>query len=635
MTHFVPGQIVLYYAQEQLCPGLLVSTGEGQNEVMEASGRLLKLTTDRFVLVSRLALAPVTQAVLSQWVDSLARCRESLPAESILAELSKLYDPFDIDAACAVAGFADDLSRFALFLLLKDRADLYLFKKGLFKLRSEEERTAFLRQRNLENERAAYLQEIASYLASWEAGAAPALSPQSRQKFLSELRDMQLAEGPKDLARILRNSSTGADPASRILELRLRLGDLEPETDPVAARSGIPILFDPGLWLQARPSAVGEALDLDAFSIDSADSPDHDDAISLQALPDGWQLGIHISDVAAQIPNGTELLREAQNRVSSLYLPSGSVPLLPPELSHHAFSLLAGAPRPALSLFVRLDNDLRPLNYEFRRVTLRPARNLTYDEVDARIAEQPYSTLLNVCRKLQSERTGGANENRQRYGWNLKVAGGEIQMQRVDNLSPARFLVEELMILYNRMMAEQASSRDLPLIFRNIAQYPEYSEDEDTPAPGIQAYLATEGKYHPGIGSQAYLHATSPIRRFTDIVNQAQFESLLTGSDQPYERGQLEDLIPAIEKRLAYLRGVAHRSERYWLLRFLRDKYLNFPLDAVLLKRLKIGFLAELPTWDKRIVLNCEDRPPLRVPVKLVIADVDLHDLLVQGDVIL
>ncbi len=635
MKHFEPGQIVLFYSQAQLRPGLLASVGERYCQVLDGSGQSLNLSTDRFILVSRVALASVTPAALNSWSQELQDCRDALDTEPMLAKLAGLSTPFEIDAACSELGYTDDLHRFALFLLLKDRADLFLYKKGLFKRRTEEERAVFLEQRNLENERAAYLQELAEFLAGVAAGKAPSLSAQTRNRFLAELRELQVAEGHRDLARLLRKASDGAETARQILDLRALLGDLDLETDPMAAGSGIPVLFTPDLWREARPSVTGEPIAVEAFSIDAADSPDHDDAISLQALPDGWEVGIHISDVAAQLALGSDLFREAQNRVSSLYLPSGSIPLLPSELSSQAFSLLESAPRAVLSLFVSLDQDLRPHRYEFRRATIRLARNLTYDEVDAQIAAKPYADLLRVCRKLQLERTGGANDHRQRYSWNLKVADGDMLMQRIDNLSPARFIVEELMILYNRIMAEQASSQDLPLIYRNIAQYFEPEDEEEAKFPGIQAYLSTEGKFHPGIGSQAYLHATSPIRRFADIVNQAQFESLLAGSPQPFSRNDLDEMIPVIEKRLLQLRAIAHRSERYWLLRFLRKKHLNSPLDAVLLKRLKHGFLTELTAWDKRIVLRCEDRPPLQTPVKLVIADVDLEELVVMGDVIL
>ena len=105
--------------------------------------------------------------------------------------------------------------------------------------------------------------------------------------------------------------------------------------------------------------------------------------------------------------------------------------------------------------------------------------------------------------------------------------------------------------------------------------------DNDTDNYGIQAYLSTEAKFHPGVGVQAYLHATSPIRRFTDIVNQAQFSALLAGNGQCFSRQDLEELIFSIEKRLQLLRAVAHRSERYWLLRWLEQKHLGEPLDAV------------------------------------------------------
>ncbi|MBW6514781.1 MAG: RNB domain-containing ribonuclease [Candidatus Syntrophosphaera sp.] len=632
MNAFEPGKIVLFYQQERLCAGLITAVTEQRCQVLDAVGASFNLPLGRFVFISQDVYTPVSSATLLSFEQEMAITLGSLPEAEILSVLSKIPTPFSFAEACAALVYEDDLRRFSLFHYLKERPDLFVSHKGQFRTRGEDELRLYREQQRREEERMRYLQEVERFLKD---GAGEDLPAQYRGQFLAELRELLVSQERKDLARLLRATAGDKALEEQVQALRLRLGDILPETDPMAAGSGIPILFPAELWRQAQASQSGPVSDAEAFSIDAEDAPDHDDAISIQALPEGWLLGVHISDVAACIPRDSDLYREAQSRVASLYLPGESVPLLPPELSHAAFSLVQSEPRPVLSLYARLDKDLKLLDHEFRRETLSLKHNFSYDEVDRRLESRPFDLLNKICLRLNEERTGGENGRKPRYFWNLKVSGHDIRMQRIDNLSPSRFIIEELMILYNRLFAERPMDSGLPLIYRNIAQFPATDEDEEAPAFGSQAYLSTQAQFHPGIGSQAYLHATSPIRRFTDIVNQAQFESLLEGKNQPYTSTELDELIPRIEKRLLYLRAVAHRSERYWLLRYLEQKHLGTPLDGILLRRLKHGYLAELSRWEKRLVLRCEDKPPLQAPVKLVVSKVDLDELVAYADVIL
>ncbi len=630
-----PGKVVFYYQQENLCAGLILSVLDQRCQVLATDGSELHFAVNRFVLVSQNPLSSPDIESLNQFQQAQFELANALSVAEISYNLQALEAPFSFADACASLDYSDDLHVFALFTFLKQHEDLLLCKKGLYRFRFADELGQYARGQQLLQERANYLQSIESYLSTLQKGSAAELSKELGSKFLSELRELTLSPEHKDLARLLRSNAPNEDPLNQIFELRLLLQDITPNTDPVAARSGLPIRFADDLWRAAVTPQAPINENVEAFTIDAEDSPDRDDAISLQVVDQGYILGVHISDVAAQIPMDSLLFAEAVNRVASLYLPGESVPLLPEELSHSTFSLIQGELRPVLSLYARLDAEYRLQSWEFRSEQIRVARNMSYNEVDKLLQDVTFASLLKISRKLQLERGSSQTDPKARYSWHLKVRDGDIRVQRIDNLSPSRFIVEELMILYNRLLAEQATKQEIPLIFRNITRFVEDEDDENAAVLGSQAYLSTEGKFHPGIGALAYVHATSPIRRVTDIINQYQFEALLASSDAPFGRKELEELINRIDKRLLLLRSVAHRSERYWLLRFLESKHLNAPLDAVLVKKLRHGYLAELTRWEKRIVLQCEDRPPLQVPVMLVIAKVDLEEQTVQGDVIL
>ncbi|MDD4224306.1 MAG: RNB domain-containing ribonuclease [Candidatus Cloacimonetes bacterium] len=640
MATYAAGTIVFFYHQARLCLGILAAPEGNRWQVLDMDGNAQTLAPERFVLGSDQTYPPPEPRSLKAFGQDLDEAFAKLDQQGIWTRLSQLSPLFSFEQAAEAAGCRADVCRFALYRHLRQREDRYLLKKGLWRLRSEEEISLHLARKDEEAARARYLEDVAGWLerigaADEETSTGPSAAKlggeeEFRRQLASELRGLLLDNEPKDLARVLRSGGSSLETAIR--SLRLALGDISAQTDPIAAASGIPVAFAAGLAAQAVAPASSEILDCKAFSIDAEDSADRDDAISWEETETGWRLGVHISDVASRIPLRSGLWQVARDRVASLYLPPQTIPLLPAELSEDAFSLHQNQLRPVLSLFAELDREARIRGFAWKRGWLRVTKNLSYEAVDRQLREEERSPLLDLCRKLHDARVGEGEERKPRYSWNLQVKEDEVVMRRVDDLSPARFIIEELMILYNRLLAERACQSSLPLIYRNVTQF---SEDEDEENFGIQAYLSTEARFHSGVGAQAYLHATSPIRRFTDIVNQAQFSALLAGVEPTFSRDQLGELILHIEKRLRLLRMVAHRSERHWLLRWLEQKHLGEPLDAVLLRRVKQGYLLELSRWEKRLVLRCEEGLPLRTPVKLVVARVDLEELLVFGDVVL
>jgi exoribonuclease-2 len=638
MTLIEPGRIVLFYQQAQLRTGI-ISGVEGRGfRVTDQEGGEHLLSPDRFIHITEQSYLPADAGSLQEFIEGMRLCLEDMDTEGVLATLTDDEGTFSFEEATARLGMGEDRESFALFHFLRSRDDIFSFKKDKYRALTDRERLRQGEKKSAEEARKSYLLEVEFYIKGLrdkgrESSREFAASPTGRQ-FAAELRSLLATNAPKDISRLLRTIYDEEARPEKINELRLQLGDIRPDTDPWAAASGIPICFPSGMQHEILPAGELPEADRGAFTIDAGDSADLDDAITLKQTSAGWRLGIHISDVASRISATSKLYAQAKERTASLYLPPGAISLLPEELSCGELSLLSGQERPVLTLSIDLDRDMKITRHEFSRKKLRVERNLSYDDTDRQLQDDPRSPLLSICRGLQKDRTGSEADKKARYSWNLKACGEDITMQRTDNLSPARFVVEELMILYNRMLAETAAEAQLPLIYRNIAQFPD-TDDEEAPTTGIQAYLSTRAQFHPGIGSQAYLHATSPIRRFTDIINQAQFEALLEGRKLPYSRADLETLIPSIEKRLLRLREIAHQSERYWLLRYLEKKHLSQPLDAILTRRTRQGYLAELLRWEKKIVLKCDDKPPLQVPVKVVVSSVDTSELTAWGDVII
>ena len=93
-------------------------------------------------------------------------------------------------------------------------------------------------------------------------------------------------------------------------------------------------------------------------------------------------------------------------------------------------------------------------------------------------------------------------------------------------------------------------------------------------------------------------------------------------------------LIPAIEERVLYLHSVAARSENYWFLRYLQQKYLQQPLDAILIRSITGGYIIELTDWDKHIFIKSDDMVPLHNPVKLILNEINPDEDWVKGEII-
>lgn len=634
MLAITAGMLALYYDQEALQIGLILNLSDGRCQILQKDGGHIFLRAERLLLLSESTYEPLDSTSLERFISQVDTCLQSFSSSGLLATLRELPQPFSFAQACAATRSIDDVQRFALFVQLKSMPEFIAWKKDAIRLRDEQEVRLYQQAREEAEARSAYLERISIWLQKLSQGEQQTLAPADRKSLLGELRQCQLQSGAKDLQRLLRGYAGQQGLEAFLHGLRLRLGDVSASTDPIAAVYGIPINFTEDLERQilSAPTELPEGPE--AFCIDAWDTPDYDDALSLQSSPQGYELGIHISDLACRINLASELFQESLERVSSLYLPGECVPLLPEELSNSEFSLVQGSKRPVISLQLSLDHNLRILNWRFIRQRVAIIANYNYQQVDAQITGQPFSILLQFARKLQEERQGEQTVRKQPHAWQLKVEDGKISLRKIDNLSPARFLVEELMVLYNSLFADYAVQSKLPLIFRNISQYSTDDQDTDEPVTGSLAYLSTAARFHPGIGAKAYVHASSPIRRVTDLINQFQFAALLNNTSAPFSGSQLDGLIPGIEKRLLLLHEISQRSERFWLLSYLREQCLDQPLDAVLLRRLRNGYVAELVKWGKKIVVCCEDRPPLQTEIKLVIREIDLDSLSAQATVI-
>jgi exoribonuclease-2 len=324
-----------------------------------------------------------------------------------------------------------------------------------------------------------------------------------------------------------------------------------------------------------------------SFSIDDVSTKDMDDAISLERTRDGYRLGIHITDAAALIPAQSELDTEAKRRAISIYCPEIVVNMLPEVLSEGALSLIAGQLRLALSCIIELDHRFSILATRVTPSIIRVGKRYTYKEVDESLyqSESELHLLYNITSHFEEQRIQkGALKGGKKEMLVVLDASGGLSLNEIDENSPARSLVAECMVLANSVFAEFGDKNNIPLIYRGQSA-PEPSEpnegDENSDSSAQTYQLRSKLKKsftsvtpvrHTSLALDAYIQATSPIRRYADIVNQRQLISFIKGGKAEHDAKEIEELIKSLDDPLATAQAISKETKRFWLLRYLQER---------------------------------------------------------------
>lgn len=357
---------------------------------------------------------------------------------------------------------------------------------------------------------------------------------------------------------------------------------------------------------------------LHMFSIDSEDTSDIDDALSLEETERGFRIGVHIADVAAAIAHGSSLHNEALLRATSIYCPDFQIPMFPPALSAGALSLVQGRPRQAVSFFVEVNRSGEVLSRAVLRSLIKVAKRLSYNEVDELLCRENSSTsfdektdfalpeLWALSVKLEERRCdNGAIAFHRREMTPVVDPAGNIRLEESMDDSPSRKLVGEMMILANETAALSARDAGVPLIFRS--QEPpdidiEAAAEEVPEGPAREYFLrsllkrsvaSTDPLPHAGLGLEAYTHSTSPIRRVIDLINQRQLMSSLESGTAFYDLDQMQLLKGQVEASLSEANAVQRDGARQWLLTYLERRNIR-SIGATIVKTDGPKPLAEL-----------------------------------------
>jgi exoribonuclease-2 len=396
-----------------------------------------------------------------------------------------------------------------------------------------------------------------------------------------------------------------------------------------------------------------------AFSIDDSSTTEIDDALSVQGLGSGTvTVGVHIAAPGLAIQAGSPLDQLARLRLSTVYMPGHKITMLPDDVVQ-AYTLLEGRDCPAVSLYVQFDEQsLEVKSSETRLERVPIAVNLRHDQLDAHLTEAwladaavpvgdvppaaarfrgELSFLFGLAKqlKLQREVVRGKPENFNRPDYNFRVpTAGEDGPQGDEPVeitvrkrgAPLDLIVAEAMILANSTWGLWLADIGVPGIYRSQASM----------APGVKVRMGTKAQPHAGIGVKAYAWSTSPLRRYTDLVNQWQIiaaarhgrTAALAAPFKPKD-AELFSIISAFDAAYSAYNGHQAGMERYWTLRYLQQQSIT-ELEATVFKE-GLARADALPLVLP--VLGAQDLPRgARVRVKL--GAIDLITLDVNGTVV-
>ncbi|WP_320676860.1 ribonuclease catalytic domain-containing protein [Prochlorococcus sp. MIT 1300] len=319
------------------------------------------------------------------------------------------------------------------------------------------------------------------------------------------------------------------------------------------------------------------------YTIDDDDAFEIDDAISLQTIGNQQWIWIHIADPSRYIGIDTPLDLEARKRAISVYLTDKVISIYPEVIAKSVLSLNAGRKCPAMSAGVHLDESGEVIKYRIERTFIKPKYRLTYKDADELIDFAPTEEIdLAVLSKLLKVRL------------NWRLSQSAIQLEQpigrfraknnkltVEILEPsvARSLVSEAMILYGTVVAQHCIANQLTVPFRSQSRFelPPNSSLINLPEGPVRNTTIrtnmTKGisgikpSPHFSMGLDAYVQATSPIRRYSDLIIQRQIISFSTGRPQYSDEDILsliDELSAASKQSLAITREDQYYSRYLW-----------------------------------------------------------------------
>jgi len=593
------GSIVEYIDQQKIISAVILSEKKGKLRLLNENSREVNFSEKRLSHFSELCLdTTLSRTALIHLLKQTAENRKKLSETIDILELWEILhdETDDIDLAamtlfCFDPPLTPDHEAAVIRAFFNDRL-YFKFNQLIFTPCTPAQVEAKKRQIKEEERKQRLIQKGVSWLALMLLENTSESAEPADKGVIDILKSYYLFGNDShvsSIARQMMKKSSLHDP-DQLFNIFVKAGIWKPDENIDLLSMDIPTKFSDSVLKNAEQLCKSHTQvfndplrrDLTAvplITIDGQSTQDYDDAISLENTENGYRLGIHIIDVDAYIKNGDPIDLAARQRTSSIYMPDDKLPMLPSSLSEDLCSLKEGETRPGISILVQMNRFFEVLDYSIVPSIIKVHKQMSYSEANLLNGKNdPITSLYKIATLLREKRLKAGAIQITLPEVNVWIdENKEIRYSKVDRENPSRMLVSEMMILANSLMAEFLSNHSTPAVFRSQPQPKQrlFKGIETALMPNFmqrkqlsRAMISTSAETHSGLGVKAYATATSPIRRYHDLLTQRQIKAVL-GFGKPYSSMELEEILQSISIPMANVGRIQGARKRYWLIKYL------------------------------------------------------------------
>jgi exoribonuclease-2 len=463
---------------------------------------------------------------------------------------------------------------------------------------------------------------------AWEAFVARAAAGRvalDDERYLTDV--IALALGRTESSRTLRRLGRAETPEAAHA-LLLSIGRWQPADNPYPARKGV-TTEQPVLPTEPLPDEPRRDLThLLSLAIDDEGSGDPDDAISL----DGDRLWVHVADVAALVAPDSPVDVEARGRAANLYLPEATVRMLPDELTDRlALGLQSISPALSFAIAPQPDGDLELV--EIVPSWVRATRT-TYEAAEELIAASPYRELLAIAERNRARRLAGGAVEIDLPEVKVRAAvDGSVVIRPLPTLR-SRTLVREAMLMVGEAVGRYGIAHELPLAY-TVQDPPTGDESLPGDLAGASSSImwaqrrlmqrsrpSTAPGRHAGLGLDVYVQATSPLRRYLDLLAHQQLRAHLRG-ETPLNAAAVTLRIGTADAIAGAVRAAERLSNQHWTLIYLMQ-HTDWQGEGIVVENKPGRDVVLIPELAWEAEMYRRPPRPLDSVVRLAIESVDL-----------
>lgn len=372
---------------------------------------------------------------------------------------------------------------------------------------------------------------------------------------------------------------------------------------------------------------------LHVYTIDDISTTEIDDGLSIETLTDGRKrIWVHIADPTRWLDPESALDKDARKRGTSIYLPTGVIPMFPMDLATGPMSLIENKVCYALSFAVDLDEVGAVSDYEIVASLVKPNYRLTYEDVEEMLqlgVEDDLDRLADFARLRKKWRVDQGAIEIHLPDTSIKVDspnGDRLSLDLMEDTF-SRQLVAEMMILAGEVAAKFAQTHSIPIPYRYQEQpeLPPLDTLMQLPSGPVREFaicrcmtkgsLGLYASRHSGLGLDAYAQVTSPIRRYSDLLAHWQIKAFLREESLPFTAEMLTAILQAIEPAIWDANQVEKQSVRYWSLEYLRRN------KEVVWEALMLDWLRENEKLALVLIEDLGLKLPMRISRQIQVGD--------------